>query len=121
VVKIEAARNEQTDPPHDRCRDSGSRPYRLTPQSVNVMGGYKVQGKSLLASSSSCGRNGAGPRRRGFFSCSNAFRVKWQHDHGEVQTPRSASAPAGLRRQVLVIHDLLNLTFGPREVRASLR
>ena len=49
----------------------------LTPQSVNVMGGYKVQGKDLSgdrATHARCG--GARPRGRGLHCISKAFRAK---------------------------------------------
>ena len=51
----------------------------LTPQSVNVMGGYKVQGKNLggdRATDARCRR--AGPRGSGLSSFWKGFRAKWR-------------------------------------------
>jgi 3-methyl-2-oxobutanoate hydroxymethyltransferase len=87
----------------------------LTPQSVNVMGGYKVQGKSL---------NGIEQLMRDAVALDRAG-VACLYLEGiprevaamltaEVGTPTiGIGAGPECDGQVLVFHDILNLTFGP--------
>ena len=87
----------------------------LTPQSVNVMGGYKVQGKSLPAIEQLM-RDAVALDRAGV-AC--IFLEGIPRDVGamiteEVRTPTiGIGAGPECDGQVLVFHDLLNLTFGP--------
>jgi len=87
----------------------------LTPQSVNVMGGYKVQGKSLSAIEQLM-RDAVALDRAGV-AC--IFLEGIPREVGamiteEVRTPTiGIGAGPGCDGQVLVFHDLLNLTFGP--------
>ena len=87
----------------------------LTPQSVNVMGGYKVQGKTL---------NAIEQLMRDAVALDNAGvaaiylegipREVAAMITAEVETPTiGIGAGPECDGQVLVIHDLLNLTFGP--------
>jgi len=87
----------------------------LTPQSVNVMGGYKVQGKSLAAVEQlmrdAVALDGAG------VAClylEGIPREVAAMITAEVSTP-TIGIGAGVEcdGQVLVFHDILNLTFGP--------
>jgi 3-methyl-2-oxobutanoate hydroxymethyltransferase len=87
----------------------------LTPQSVNVMGGYKVQGKDLsgieqlMKDAVALDRAGVAclylegiPREVGAMITA------------EVETPTiGIGAGPECDGQVLVFHDILNLTFGP--------
>ena len=87
----------------------------LTPQSVNVMGGYKVQGRSL---------NGIEQLMRDAVALDRAG-VACLYLEGiprevaamitaEVSTPTiGIGAGPECDGQVLVFHDILNLTFGP--------
>ncbi len=87
----------------------------LTPQSVNVMGGYKVQGKSL---------NGIEQLMRDAVALDRAG-VACLYLEGiprevaamitnEVSTPTiGIGAGPECDGQVLVFHDIMNLTFGP--------
>jgi len=87
----------------------------LTPQSVNVMGGYRVQGKSL---------NGIEQLMRDAVALDRAG-VACLYLEGiprevagmitaEVSTPTiGIGAGPECDGQVLVFHDILNLTFGP--------
>jgi len=87
----------------------------LTPQSVNVMGGYKVQGKNL---------SGIERLMRDAVALDNAGvaclflegipREVAAMITAEVNTPTiGIGAGPECDGQVLVFHDLLNLTFGP--------
>ena len=87
----------------------------LTPQSVNVMGGYRVQGKTL-ADIEQLMRDAVALDRAGV-AC--IFLEGIPREVGamitaEVETP-SIGIGAGPEcdGQVLVFHDILNLTFGP--------
>jgi 3-methyl-2-oxobutanoate hydroxymethyltransferase len=87
----------------------------LTPQSVNVMGGYKVQGKSLggveqlMRDATALDRAGVA-----FLVLECIPREVAAMITAEVQTPTiGIGAGPDCDGQVLVIHDLLNLTFGP--------
>ena len=87
----------------------------LTPQSVNVMGGYKVQGKSLSAIEQLM-RDAVALDRAGV-ACiflEGIPREVAAMITAEVETP-TIGIGAGLDcdGQVLVFHDILNLTFGP--------
>ena len=86
----------------------------LTPQSVNVMGGYKVQGKTLNVDRAAYARCGcARPRRRGLHLSGRHSARSRGHDHAEVETPTiGIGAGPDCDGQVLVFHDLVNLTFG---------
>jgi len=87
----------------------------LTPQSVNVMGGYKVQGKTLAAVEQlmrdAVALDGAG------VSClylEGIPREVAAMITAEVATPTiGIGAGPECDGQVLVFHDLLGLTFGP--------
>ena len=87
----------------------------LTPQSVNVMGGYKVQGKSL---------NGIEQLMRDAVALDRAGvcclvlegipREVAAMITAEVSTPTiGIGAGPDCNGQVLVFHDILNLTFAP--------
>jgi 3-methyl-2-oxobutanoate hydroxymethyltransferase len=87
----------------------------LTPQSVNVMGGYKVQGKTLSAIEQLM-RDAVALDRAGV-ACiflEGIPREVAAMITAEVETP-TIGIGAGLDcdGQVLVFHDILNLTFGP--------
>src|ERR1700691_5181950 len=87
----------------------------LTPQSVNVMGGYKVQGKSLNAIEQLM-RDAIALDRAGV-AClfvEGVPREVAAMITAEVATPTiGIGAGPECDGQVLVFHDLLNLTFGP--------
>ena len=87
----------------------------LTPQSVNVMGGYKVQGKSLQAIEQLM-RDAVALDRAGV-AClylEGIPREVAAMITAEVATPTiGIGAGPDCDGQVLVIHDILNLTFGP--------
>ena len=87
----------------------------LTPQSVNVMGGYKVQGKSLNAIEQLV-KDAVALDRAGV-ACiflEGIPREVAALITDEVETPTiGIGAGPDCDGQVLVFHDLLNLTFGP--------
>ncbi len=87
----------------------------LTPQSVNVMGGYKVQGKSLAAIEQLM-RDAVALDRAGV-ACIYLEGMPRQVAAmitAEVETPTiGIGAGPECDGQVLVFHDILNLTFGP--------
>jgi 3-methyl-2-oxobutanoate hydroxymethyltransferase len=87
----------------------------LTPQSVNVMGGYKVQGKSL-SDIEQLMRDAMALDRVGV-ACiylEGIPREVAAMITEEVSTPTiGIGAGPECDGQVLVFHDLLNLTFGP--------
>ncbi len=87
----------------------------LTPQSVNVMGGYKVQGKSLAAIEQLM-RDAVALDRAGV-ACiylEGMPREVAAMISAEVQVPTiGIGAGPDCDGQVLVFHDILNLTFGP--------
>ena len=87
----------------------------LTPQSVNVMGGYKVQGKTLAAIEQLM-RDAVALDRAGV-ACiylEGIPREVAAMITAEVQTPTiGIGAGPECDGQVLVFHDILNLTFGP--------
>jgi len=87
----------------------------LTPQSVNVMGGYKVQGKSLAAIEQLM-RDAVALDRAGV-ACvylEGIPREVAAMITAEVETPTiGIGAGPDCDGQVLVFHDILNLTFGP--------
>ena len=87
----------------------------LTPQSVNVMGGYKVQGKSL---------NGIEQLMRDAVALDRAgvaclFLEGIPREVAAMITAEVGAPTIGIGAgpecdgQVLVFHDILNLTFGP--------
>ena len=86
----------------------------LTPQSVNVMGGYKVQGKSLVAIEQLM-RDAVALDRAGV-ACiylEGIPREVAAMITAEVQTPTiGIGAGPECDGQVLVFHDILNMTFG---------
>jgi 3-methyl-2-oxobutanoate hydroxymethyltransferase len=86
----------------------------LTPQSVNVMGGYKVQGKSLGAIEQLM--HDAIALDRAGVTCiylEGIPREVAAMITAEVSTPTiGIGAGPECDGQVLVIHDILNLTFG---------
>jgi 3-methyl-2-oxobutanoate hydroxymethyltransferase len=87
----------------------------LTPQSVNVMGGYRVQGKSLSGVEQLM-RDATALDRAGvaFIVLEGIPREVAALITAEVQTPTiGIGAGPDCDGQVLVIHDILNLTFGP--------
>ena len=87
----------------------------LTPQSVNVMGGYKVQGKTLAAIEQLM-RDAVALDRAGA-ACiylEGIPREVAAMITAEVPTPTiGIGAGPECDGQVLVFHDILNLTFGP--------
>jgi 3-methyl-2-oxobutanoate hydroxymethyltransferase len=87
----------------------------LTPQSVNVMGGYKVQGKSLSGIEQLM-RDAVALDRAGV-AClylEGIPREVAAMITSEVGTPTiGIGAGPECDGQVLVFHDILNLTFGP--------
>jgi 3-methyl-2-oxobutanoate hydroxymethyltransferase len=87
----------------------------LTPQSVNVMGGYKVQGKNLSAIEQLM-RDATTLDRAGV-SClylEGIPREVAAMITAEVSAPTiGIGAGPECDGQVLVFHDILNLTFGP--------
>jgi 3-methyl-2-oxobutanoate hydroxymethyltransferase len=87
----------------------------LTPQSVNVMGGYKVQGKSL-AGIEQLMRDATALDRAGV-ACifvEGVPREVAAMITAEVSAPTiGIGAGPDCDGQVLVFHDILNLTFGP--------
>jgi 3-methyl-2-oxobutanoate hydroxymethyltransferase len=87
----------------------------LTPQSVNVMGGYKVQGKSL-AEIERLMRDAVALDRAGvaFLVLEGIPREVASMITAEVATPTvGIGAGPDCDGQVLVFHDILNLTFAP--------
>ena len=87
----------------------------LTPQSVNVMGGYKVQGKTL-ATIEQLMRDAVALDKAGV-AClylEGIPREVAAMITAEVETPTiGIGAGPECDGQVLVLHDLLGLTFGP--------
>lgn len=87
----------------------------LTPQSVNVMGGYKVQGKNLGAIEQLM-RDAVALDRAGV-AClflEGIPREVAAMITAEVSTPTiGIGAGPDCDGQVLVFHDVVNLTFGP--------
>jgi 3-methyl-2-oxobutanoate hydroxymethyltransferase len=87
----------------------------LTPQSVNVMGGYKVQGKNLSGIEQLM-RDAVALDRAGV-AClvlEGIPREVAAMITAEVETPTiGIGAGPECDGQVLVFHDLLNLTFAP--------
>jgi len=87
----------------------------LTPQSVNRMGGYKVQGKSL-SDIEQLMRDATALDRAGV-TCiflEGIPREVADLITSEVSAPTiGIGAGPGCDGQVLVFHDILNLTFGP--------
>jgi len=87
----------------------------LTPQSVNVMGGYKVQGKSLSGIEQLM-RDAVALDRAGV-AClylEGIPREVAAMITAEVSTPTiGIGAGPECDGQVLVFHDILNMTFGP--------
>jgi len=87
----------------------------LTPQSVNVMGGYKVQGKSLAAIEQLM-RDAVALDHAGvaFLVLEGIPRDVAAMITEEVATPTiGIGAGPDCDGQVLVFHDILNLTFTP--------
>src|SRR6202163_2882586 len=87
----------------------------LTPHSVNVMGGYKVQGKSLAAVQQLM-RDAVALDRAGiaFLVLEGIPREVAAMITAEVATPTiGIGAGPECDGQVLVFHDILNLTFAP--------
>jgi 3-methyl-2-oxobutanoate hydroxymethyltransferase len=88
----------------------------LTPQSVNVMGGYKVQGKSLKAVEQLM-RDAVALDRAGV-ACIVLEGIPREVSAmitAEVSAPTiGIGAGPECDGQVLVFHDLVNLTFGPQ-------
>ena len=87
----------------------------LTPQSVHKMGGYKVQGKNLSGHrAADARRGGAGSRRGGLLVLEGIPREVAAMITAEVETPTiGIGAGPECDGQILVFHDLVNLTFGP--------
>jgi 3-methyl-2-oxobutanoate hydroxymethyltransferase len=87
----------------------------LTPQSVNVMGGYKVQGKSLTTIEQLM-KDAVALEHAGV-ACiylEGMPREVAAMITAEVETPTiGIGAGPECDGQVLVFHDILNLTFGP--------
>ena len=87
----------------------------LTPQSVNIMGGYKVQGKSLAAVEQLM-RDAVALDHAGV-AClylEGIPREVAAMITAEVETPTiGIGAGPDCDGQILVFHDILNLTFGP--------
>lgn len=87
----------------------------LTPQSVNVMSGYKVQGKSL-GTIEQLMKDAVALERAGV-ACiylEGIPREVAAMITAEIETPTiGIGAGPNCDGQVLVFHDILNLTFGP--------
>jgi 3-methyl-2-oxobutanoate hydroxymethyltransferase len=87
----------------------------LTPQSINIMGGYKVQGKDLSGIEQL--RRDADALDRAGVSClflEGIPREVVSMISAEVGTPTiGIGAGPECDGQVLVFHDILNLTFSP--------
>jgi 3-methyl-2-oxobutanoate hydroxymethyltransferase len=86
----------------------------LTPQSINVMGGYKVQGKSLAAIEQLM-RDAVALDRAGVccLFLEGIPREVGAMITAEIETPTiGIGAGPDCDGQVLVFHDLMNLTFG---------
>ncbi len=87
----------------------------LTPQSIHMMGGYKVQGKTLSAIEQLM-RDAQALDRAGV-ACiflEGIPREVAAMITAEVETPTiGIGAGPDCDGQVLVIHDILNMTFGP--------
>ncbi len=86
----------------------------LTPQSINMMGGYKVQGKTLNAIEQLM-RDAVALDRAGvaFMVVEGIPREVAAMITAEVETPTiGIGAGPDCDGQVLVFHDLLNLSFG---------
>jgi len=87
----------------------------LTPQSVNVMGGYKVQGKDLSGIEKLL-RDAIALDRAGV-AC--IFLEGMPREVAEMITAEVSTPTIGIGAgpecdgQVLVFHDIMNLTFGP--------
>jgi 3-methyl-2-oxobutanoate hydroxymethyltransferase len=87
----------------------------LTPQSVNVMGGYRVQGKNLSGIEQI--RRDADTLDRAGVSC--LFLEGIPREVASMITAKVGAPTIGIGAgpecdgQVLVFHDVLNLTFGP--------
>jgi 3-methyl-2-oxobutanoate hydroxymethyltransferase len=87
----------------------------LTPQSVNVMGGYKVQGKSLSGIEQLM-RDAVALDRAGV-AC--LYLEGMPREVAAMITAEVSAPTIGIGAgpecdgQVLVLHDILNLTFGP--------
>jgi 3-methyl-2-oxobutanoate hydroxymethyltransferase len=87
----------------------------LTPQSVNVMGGYKVQGKDLRCVEQL--RRDADALDRAGVAC--LFLEGIPREVASIITQEVGSPTIGIGAgpecdgQVLVFHDILSLTFGP--------
>jgi 3-methyl-2-oxobutanoate hydroxymethyltransferase len=87
----------------------------LTPQSVNVMGGYRVQGKTLAAVEQLM-RDAVALDRAGVFSIvlEGIPREVATMITAEVSAPTiGIGAGPECDGQVLVLHDILGLTFAP--------
>jgi 3-methyl-2-oxobutanoate hydroxymethyltransferase len=87
----------------------------LTPQSVNLMGGYKVQGKTLSAIEQLM-RDAVALDRAGVSGMylEGMPREVAAMITAEVHTPTiGIGAGPDCDGQVLVLHDILNLTFSP--------
>ncbi len=87
----------------------------LTPQSVNVMGGYRVQGKTLAAIEQLM-RDAVALDRAGVFSVvlEGIPREVAAMITAEVSAPTiGIGAGPECDGQVLVLHDILGLTFAP--------
>ena len=87
----------------------------LTPQSINIMGGYKVQGKDLSGIEQL--RRDADALDRAGVSC--LFLEGIPREVASMITAEVGAPTIGIGAgpecdgQVLVFHDILNLTFGP--------
>ncbi|MDP9262700.1 MAG: 3-methyl-2-oxobutanoate hydroxymethyltransferase [Acidobacteriota bacterium] len=87
----------------------------LTPQSIHAMGGYKVQGKTLAAVEQLM-RDAVALDRAGVFSMvlEGIPREVAAMITAEVSAPTiGIGAGPDCDGQVLVLHDILNLTFAP--------
>jgi 3-methyl-2-oxobutanoate hydroxymethyltransferase len=87
----------------------------LTPQSIHAMGGYKVQGKTLAAVEQLM-RDAVALDRAGVFSMvlEGIPREVAAMITAEVSAPTiGIGAGPECDGQVLVLHDILNLTFAP--------
>lgn len=88
----------------------------LTPQSVHRMGGYKVQGKSITAIEKLT-TDALSLERAGVIAVvlEGIPREAAQHITAELSVPTiGIGAGPDTDGQILVLHDLLNLTFSPQ-------
>ena len=96
----------------------------LTPQSINVLGGFKTQGRTRdRVGGDRGGRQGRRRSRRLLRSCSRRWPSRWPQRSPKASPYRpSASAPrACCDGQILVMEDMLGLSPARAEIRQGIR